>query len=466
MLTKKFVKNKLTVCVLSVGLLGSSASVLAKTYTLEQGQSQLIETNKKIDTIFVSSPNIADYEILDDNSFMIYAKAEGKSEVVAFDSDGKPLTSDVVNVNTLINNLSNANSQIKARFPNSNLTVKKVGKAYVIEGKAASQVESDEVTQIVGEALGESKTLVETKFGDESVTFLDKNRYDKIVNSAKVEDTTQINVKLSVVEVTKSFSEAMGINWSNFVIDDGSLNFGKVAVTGAFTGSAGNVGLLSATGVSMFINAMNDQNNAKVLAEPSVSVLSGETANILVGGEIPFAQRDKEGSPSIIYKEYGISLTVGAKLQKNNRIRLILDQSVSNIVGTYQYEGIGSVPYFDTRKSKSTFEVADGESFVIGGLLRKEDAEGIKKVPLLGDVPILGAFFRSATTSRTDKELVIVATVNTVKPVNGSDVVYPSFERTGTMERFFNTTPVKKGAEAVYNKTLTTNFLKNGGFIQ
>ena len=103
MLTKKFVKNKLTVCVLSVGLLGSSASVLAKTYTLEQGQSQLIETNKKIDTIFVSSPNIADYEILDDNSFMIYAKAEGKSEVVAFDADGKPLTSDVVNVNTLIN---------------------------------------------------------------------------------------------------------------------------------------------------------------------------------------------------------------------------------------------------------------------------------------------------------------------------------------------------------------------------
>ena len=114
----------------------------------------------------------------------------------------------------------------------------------------------------------------------------------------------------------------------------------------------------------------------------------------------------------------------------------------------------------------STFEVADGESFVIGGLLRKEDAEGIKKVPLLGDVPILGSFFRSATTSRVDKELVIVATVHTVKPVNGSDVVYPSFERTGTMERFFNTTPVKKGAEAVYHKTLTTNFLKNGGFIQ
>lgn len=465
MLKTKFAKNKLTYLV-GIGLLSLPSILFAKTYNLAQGQSQLVETNQKIDTIFVSAPNIADYEILDDNSFMIYAKEEGKSEVVAFGADGKPLTSDIINVNMLINELSNANSQIKARFPNSNLTVKKVGKAYVIEGKAQSQVESDEVTQIVGEALGESKTLVETKFGNESVTFLDKNRYDKIVNSASIEDTTQINVKLSVVEVSKNFSESMGINWSNFAINDGSLNFGKIAVTGAFTGTAGNVGLLSATGLSMFINAMNDQNNAKVLAEPSISVLSGETANILVGGEIPFAQRDKEGSPTIIYKEYGINLSVGAKLQKNNRIRLILDQSVSNIVGSYQYEGIGSVPYFDTRKSKSTFEVADGESFVIGGLMNQQDAEGIKKVPLLGDVPILGAFFRSATTSRTNKELVIVATVNTVKPVNGTDVVYPTFERTGTMERFFNTTPIKKGAEAVYNKTLTTNFLKNGGFIQ
>ena len=78
MLTKKFVKNKLTACILGFGLLSLSASVLAKTYTLDQGQSQLIETNQKIDTIFVSSPNVADYEILDDNSFMIYAKAEGK----------------------------------------------------------------------------------------------------------------------------------------------------------------------------------------------------------------------------------------------------------------------------------------------------------------------------------------------------------------------------------------------------
>lgn len=464
------VKNKLIkkniVSSLFVGIAMFSSAAYAKTYTLDQGQSQLIETNKRIDTIFVSSPNVADYEILDDHSFMIYAKSEGKSEVVAFGEDGKPLTSDTVNVNTLINNLTDTNQQIKARFPNSNLSVKKVGKAYVIEGRASSETESEEVSRIVGEALGSGRTVTETKFGDEKVTFLDKYAYEGVVNNSSTEDNTQINVKLTVVELNKSFSDALGINWSNFALADGALNFGSIRGAAAFTGTQGSIGFLSATGVSMFINALDEQTNGRVLAEPNISMLSGETANILVGGEVPFIQRDRDGYATVIYKEFGIQLNVGAKLQKNKRIRLILDQSVSTIAQVKEYTGVGDVPWFNTRKAKSTFEVADGESFVIGGLFNKSDSELINKVPVLGDIPILGAFFRSASSKRENSELVIVATVNTIKPVNGDDVVYPEFEKTGTMERFFNATPIKKGAKGVYHKTLTSNFLQNGGFIQ
>lgn len=95
-------------------------------------------------------------------------------------------------------------------------------------------------------------------------------------------------------------------------------------------------------------------------------------------------------------------------------------------------------------------------------MFSSNDVEGINKVPLLGDVPIIGSFFRNASTDREKKELVIVATVNVVKPVEEKDIVYPDFEQTGTMERFFHTTPLKN----VYHKTLTSNFLKNSGFIQ
>ncbi|WP_440210343.1 pilus assembly protein N-terminal domain-containing protein, partial [Actinobacillus pleuropneumoniae] len=193
----KFSKTLLSSALL--GLLALSHSAMAKTFTLEQGQSQLIKTNAKIDTIFVSSSEVADYEILDDNSFMLYAKAEGRSEVIAFDANGTPLTEDFVNVNNAINNIAATNQQIQTRFPNSNLTVKKVGKAYVLEGKAKNAAESDEINRIVGESLGAGKKVIETKLkhndGEENVPFLDKYQYEGVINNANEENATQINVK-------------------------------------------------------------------------------------------------------------------------------------------------------------------------------------------------------------------------------------------------------------------------------
>lgn len=443
-----------------------ASSVFAKTINLEPGQSEYVEVDKKIDTIFVSSGDIADYEIIDDNNFVIFAKQEGKTEVTAFDENGNKLYNSTVNVNLVLNNIADTNQQIKARFPNSKLQVKKVGKAYVIEGQAKSANESEEVNRIVGEALGASpkvteKTLKTGSGSNEKIPFLDKYEYQGVINNSNVDDNTQINVKLTVVEVNKRFSDALGINWTH---TGGSLLKNLTSsskITGGFNGTSG-VLTIDANNLSIFINALNNHDNGKILAEPNISMLSGETADILVGGEIPFVQRDRDGNATIIYKDYGIKLVVGGQLQKNDRIRLVLAQEVSTLAGNSTFDGVGMIPHFNTRRAKSTFELADGESFVIGGLLNSSDAEGLSKVPLLGDIPIIGAFFRSASTTRENKELVVVATVNLVKPVNGNDVVYPSFEQTGTMERFFNVTPLKN----VYHKTLTSNFLKNGGFIQ
>ncbi|ANF70648.1 secretin [[Haemophilus] ducreyi] len=456
MLTKKFPKTLL--CFALLGMFTFTPS-LAKTFNLEQGQTKLIKTKTKIDTIFVSSPEVADYQILDDNSFMLYAKGEGKTEIVAFDFEGNALTEDVVSVNNMINNISETNQQIQTRFPNSNLTVKKIGKAYVVEGKAKNEAETEDVIRVVGEALGAGKNVTSKNLAGEQVPFLNDYQYEGIINNTTASDATQINVKLTVAEVNKKFSDEIGIHWSNL-----SGNFFKnltnLAIQGGFGPEGGKLALVNKDNLQMLVTALDNQSNGKILAEPNISMLSGETADILVGGEVPIIER-KDGSPTVNYKEFGIKLAVGAKLQKNDRIRLALSQEVSTVAGSFKLDQY-SLPIFNTRRSKSTFEVGNGESFIISGLLNKEDIESITKVPGLGDIPILGAFFRSANTSRSSKELVVIATVNLVKPVDGSEILYPTFENTGTMERFFNSTALKN----VYHKTLTSNFLKNGGFIQ
>ncbi|MFU2059820.1 pilus assembly protein N-terminal domain-containing protein [Avibacterium volantium] len=164
-------------------------SVSAQVFNMEDGQSRTLQTKNKIDTIFISSPDVADYEIIGDNSFIIYAKGEGVSEITVLDEEGNELRNDTINVNGMMKDLDRANHQIRLAFPNTNLSVKRVGKAYVIEGKAKSAVEQQEVTRIVGEALGASKETIK-KMVDingegekEHVPFLDEYRYNNVIDA-------------------------------------------------------------------------------------------------------------------------------------------------------------------------------------------------------------------------------------------------------------------------------------------
>ncbi|MBR0573545.1 MULTISPECIES: type II and III secretion system protein family protein [Pasteurellaceae] len=436
--------------------------VLAGKFYLDKGESKHFQLKDKIDTIFISAPNIADYEILDDNNFVVYAKDIGRTDINVLGLDGKQLISNTFFVNDAINSLANVNEQINIRFPKSSLRVKKIGQAYVIEGKAKSKSEAEKAARVVGAAIGDDYKVTKRKLGGEEISFLDSYEYKQVINNAEISLSEQINVKLTVVDVNKKFSESLGIDWTSISGNAlKGLTNGATQIEGRFNNGKGSVAFLNANNLAVFINAINNKDNGKILAQPNISLLSGETSTFLVGGEIPLFNRNKNGDPTITYKSFGIKLDVGAKLLDNDKIRLRLNQEVSTLSSPVHYEEI-KVPLFNIRRSSSTLELADGESFIIGGLYSSEDAEGLAKIPFLGDIPILGAFFRQAKTEKVERELVVVATVNLVKPVQGDDIVYPDFEKTGTLERFFNTTPFKN----IYYRTLTTNFLKRGGFIQ
>jgi pilus assembly protein CpaC len=157
---------------------------------------------------------------------------------------------------------------------------------------------------------------------------------------------------------------------------------------------------------------------ARVLAEPTLVALSGQSASFLAGGELPIPEPQGLGTTAIVFKPFGIGLTVTPTVLAVNRIALKVAPEVSdlNYSNALMFNGV-QIPSINTRRADTTVELGDGESFVVGGLVSRTTTSLVNKIPLLGDIPIIGAFFRDLNYSQNDKELVIVVTPHLVQPI-------------------------------------------------
>lgn len=409
----------------------------AKPVYLSSGESYIIKTEEEIDTVFVSTAAIADYELVGKNSIIVYAKKEGTAEFILFNKDNHPMIKTTIMVNDII---TSAYQRIKIEYPDSNVEINKIGNSYLLTGKAESEEAKDTIAAIIGEAINKKREQ-----NREDQHFNNPN-YLGVINKIKLPESNQVNVKLTIAEVTKDFSENIGVDWSSISETSvGSFKFLK----------------FNATGISTLVHAINDDSIARVLAEPNLSVLSGESASFLVGGEIPMFNTN-QNSTIIKYKTYGIKLNIAAKVNEKNRIRISMEEEVSSVDKVFNVEGGNAYPSLRTRKAATTLELGDGESFILGGLISKSERESLKKIPFIGDIPILGTFFRNAQTQKQQTELVVVATVSLVNPVAGKDVELPDFMHTSTLERLFNFTHIIE----VKRKKVAKEFLRKGGFIK
>ena len=409
----------------------------AKPVYLSSGESYIIKTEEEIDTVFVSTAAIADYELVGKNSIIVYAKKEGTAEFILFNKDNHPMIKTTIMVNDII---TSAYQRIKIEYPDSNVEINKIGNSYLLTGKAESEEAKDTIAAIIGEAINKKREQ-----NREDQHFNNPN-YLGVINKIKLPESNQVNVKLTIAEVTKDFSENIGVDWSSISeASVGSFKFLK----------------FNATGISTLVHAINDDSIARVLAEPNLSVLSGESASFLVGGVIPMFNTN-QNSTIIKYKTYGIKLNIAAKVNEKNRIRISMEEEVSSVDKVFNVEGGNAYPSLRTRKAATTLELGDGESFILGGLISKSERESLKKIPFIGDIPILGAFFRNAQTQKQQTELVVVATVSLVNPVAGKDVELPDFMHTSTLERLFNFTHIIE----VKRKKVAKEFLRKGGFIK
>ena len=457
-----------------------SSISLAEQMYIKPGMSKQIKTSEPIKTVFISSPEIADYKVISNKAVVLYGKKVGTAEISVYGANSKVIYNVSLGVDPLLPELS---QRIRQEYPGSNVIIKRFndngGKAsYILSGTAPSEEIKDGVYQLVGSLVGTSAEEKKVEADDTSsngvggsnmmvksdkIPFASYKTYDNIINRIELPSSNQVNVKLTVVEVTKEFTDNLGIEWSSLTLD--SMMGG-----GTTANSAGTFNLLGfkngfdARNIRTLINAVHNDKIARVLAQPNLTVLSGESANFLVGGEIPILMQDRDAT-TVTYKEYGIRLNIAAKVERKNKIKLFISNEVSSVTGTYAYNTY-QIPTLKTRKSNSTIELGDGDSFAIGGLLNESDLETLTKVPFIGDIPVLGALGRRAGSERSKTELVVFATVNLVKPMSsGEKIALPKFNKTSSTRLFFNTGVDEKTRSDRLN-TDTAQFLDQVGFAK
>lgn len=247
-------------------------------------------------------------------------------------------------------------------------------------------------------------------------------------------NTVQVEVK--VVEFNRSVLKQAGLNIFSTRANSNGFSFGSFtpgSLKSATFGSDGSISgdynnplsqafsLLfnfSKAGIGLNVGFLEGNGMARVLAEPTLVALSGQSASFLAGGELPVPAPQGLGTTSIEYKPFGIGLTLTPTVLSNDRIVLKVAPEASDLDYTNSLSISGvAVPAITTRRADTTVELGDGESFIIGGLVSRTTTSNADKVPLLGDIPVLGTFFKQNKYQMNEKELVILVTPHLVKPI-------------------------------------------------
>jgi pilus assembly protein CpaC len=378
-------------------LLLPGAALAGTHLTLHVGEGRLLRLNSDARNVMVGDAAVADVQVAGPRVLYIYGRRPGETSLTAIDGNSgvaAALELDVTRNPQPAQATLPAGSALSVTFDNNRLVV----------GGAVPDL---------GAALSANGTA--RAFNPGSLPPLDRTQ---------LPGAQQITLRVRIAEVSRSVQDQLGINF-NVAANPGSFTFNLV--TGSFLGSAigslggaapaTNFGDVSA-GVSahkvngnVLLNALQSEGLLNDLAEPNLTTISGETAHFAAGGEVPIPVPQALGVTTIEYKPYGVKLDFTPTLLPNDRIALHVHPSVSEISAT---SGVtianNAVPSFIERDAETSVEMASGQTLAIAGLFQRNEANSISKFPGLGDLPVLGALFRSTLYQRNETELVILVT--------------------------------------------------------
>lgn len=256
-----------------------------------------------------------------------------------------------------------------------------------------------------------------------------------VPDRSSVDLDTQVMTEVKIVEVKRSALQQFGLNLlkNSSNTTAGLFSSSSAASAPTVPGNGGSLSVSSpisnafnlvignpADGLLGILSVLENRGLARTYAEPTLTAMSGQTASFLAGGEfpIPVSQGGSNGSVTVNYREFGIRLSLTPTVLSRDRIALKVAPEVSDLDFSAGITSGGvTVPALSVRRTDTTVELGDGESFVISGLVSNSMINSIDKVPWLGDLPVIGAFFKNSSINREQRELVMVVTPRLVRPI-------------------------------------------------
>jgi pilus assembly protein CpaC len=412
---------------------GPDEQAIARRIDLSIGRSLVVDLPRDAKEVFVANPKVANAVVRSTRKLFLIGMENGATSIFVMDADGRQIAAFEVSVGRDLNVLRQT---LRTALPNAMVEVRPAGDSILLIGAVASAAEAQQAADIANAFVGVSSGLFSSAKG-------------AVINSITIKGKDQVMLRVTIAEVQRQILKQLGVNLSamNWTLGNASA-FGFLDLAGSGLGAVSprlQPGLESRTITGEFtpngsgkdvtrsvVRALERNGLMRLLAEPTLVAISGESAKFLAGGEIPYPSGESFDTQTgrnlltISYRPIGVSLSFTPVVLSERRISLRIATEVSELD---QETAIRlttiSVPGVKTRRTETTVEVPSGASLVSAGLIQQSSRQVIDGFPGLKNLPVLGALFRSRDYQRQETELMIMVTPYIAKPMDPDQVTRP-----------------------------------------
>lgn len=391
-----------------LAVLTAFAAATAQAQTAENlrlllGKSIVVDYPEDVRQLSTTNPDVADVTVVTTREILVHAKGLGTTDIVVWSANDQRMFYNV----TVELNVDSLRRVLRESFPNETIDVRTAGDSISLNGNVSNKDVADRVAAL---AAVSAKTVVN----------------NLQVPGPGIDDQIQLRVKF--VELDRQRIQELGIN----LYSNGAFNTFSAVRTGQFTNTFQIASIFTNLNVEMELKALETQNVLQILAEPNLVTSNGKEASFLVGGEfpVPILQGTATTAITVLFKEFGIRLRFTPNITANGTIKMALNQEVSTIDSANSIVlGGFFIPALSTRRAETNVELNPGQTFLVAGLMDNRETDQFQKMPIIGDIPILGNLFKSKRENKANTELVMFVTPEIARAIPAGaptpDFVFP-----------------------------------------